>query len=126
MRHHTPPRSRPEWGDLHRGCSSRELFVNDDMYPQEQVFARAWLCIGHASQLPTPGDYFVTSMGEESVILRRDSKRVIHTFLNTCRYQGMHVCRYDEGNTTVFTCPYHGWSFGTDGRLVGVAYYREA
>ena len=41
----------------------------------------------------------------------------------------MKVCRYDEGNTAVFTCPYHGWSYGTDGRLVGVAlvpYTKEA
>ncbi len=38
----------------------------------------------------------------------------------------MKVCRYDEGNTPVFTCPYHGWSYGTDGKLVGVPYFREA
>ena len=38
----------------------------------------------------------------------------------------MKVCRYDEGNTPVFTCPYHGWSYGTDGALVGVPYFREA
>jgi hypothetical protein len=38
----------------------------------------------------------------------------------------MKVCRYDQGNTPVFTCPYHGWSFATDGRLVGVPYYKEA
>ena len=65
-------------------------------------------------------------MGEESVILTRDSKGVMHAFLNTCRHRGMKVCRYDEGNTSVFTCPYHGWSFANDGRLVGVPYYREA
>jgi phenylpropionate dioxygenase-like ring-hydroxylating dioxygenase large terminal subunit len=38
----------------------------------------------------------------------------------------MKVCRYDEGNTPVFTCPYHGWGYATDGRLVGVPYYKEA
>ena len=38
----------------------------------------------------------------------------------------MRVCRYDEGTTPVFTCPYHGWSYGTDGKLVGVPYFREA
>src|SRR2546423_12857602 len=128
MLHHTPPRSIPELVNLHHGCISREIFVNEDIYQQEQeqVFARAWLFIGHESQIPEPGDYFVTSMGEESVILTRDSKRVIHAFLNTCRHRGMKVCRYDEGNTTVFTCPYHGWSYGTDGRLVGVPFFREA
>ena len=65
-------------------------------------------------------------MGEESVILCRDRAGEVHVFLNSCRHRGMKVCRYDEGNTPVFTCPYHGWSYGTDGRLVGVPYFREA
>jgi phenylpropionate dioxygenase-like ring-hydroxylating dioxygenase large terminal subunit len=114
--------------DVPTGQVSREIFVNDAIYQQEQeqLFARAWLFIGHESQIPKPGDYFNTSMGEESVILVRDSTGIIHAFLNTCRHRGMKVCRYDEGNTTVFTCPYHGWSFATDGRLVGVPYSREA
>ncbi|HVH77175.1 MAG TPA: Rieske 2Fe-2S domain-containing protein, partial [Stellaceae bacterium] len=68
----------------------------------------------------------VSCMGEESVILCRDRVGQIHVFLNSCRHRGMKVCRYDEGSTTVFTCPYHGWSYGLDGRLVGVPYFKEA
>ena len=60
------------------------------------------------------------------MILCRDRAGEIHVFLNSCRHRGMKVCRYDEGNTPVFTCPYHGWSYGTDGKLVGVPYFREA
>jgi phenylpropionate dioxygenase-like ring-hydroxylating dioxygenase large terminal subunit len=114
--------------DLENGRISREIFVNEDIYAQEQerLFARAWLFVGHESQIPNPGDYFVSSMGEESVILCRDRAGEIHVFLNSCRHRGMKVCRYDEGNTPVFTCPYHGWSYGTDGKLVGVPYFREA
>jgi len=114
--------------DVHTGFISREIFVNEDLYQQEQeqIFARAWLFVGHESQVPKPGDYFVSCMGEESVILTRDSQQHIHVFLNTCRHRGMKVCRYDEGHTAVFTCPYHGWSYGTDGKLVGVPYYKEA
>ena len=74
----------------------------------------------------SPGDFFVSGMGEESVILCRDRAGKVHVFLNSCRHRGMKVCRYDEGNTPVFTCPYHGWSYGTDGKLVGVPYFREA
>ena len=114
--------------DLASGRISREIFVNEEIYAEEQerVFARSWLFVGHDSQIPNPGDYFVSSMGEESVILCRDRAGQIHVFLNSCRHRGMKVCRYDEGSTTVFTCPYHGWSYGTDGRLVGVPYFREA
>jgi phenylpropionate dioxygenase-like ring-hydroxylating dioxygenase large terminal subunit len=119
---------RPGMVDLKQGQISREIFVNDAVYQEEleRVFARAWLFVGHESQIPNPGDYFVSGMGEESVILCRDRAGKVHVFLNSCRHRGMKVCRYDEGNTPVFTCPYHGWSFGTDGKLVGVPYMREA
>jgi phenylpropionate dioxygenase-like ring-hydroxylating dioxygenase large terminal subunit len=119
---------RPGLVDLASGQISREIFVNDDIYAEEQtrVFARSWLFVGHESQIPNPGDFFVSCMGEESVILCRDRAGQVHVFLNSCRHRGMKVCRYDDGNTTVFTCPYHGWSYGTDGALVGVPYFREA
>ncbi len=114
--------------DLTAGEISREIFVSDAIYQEEleRVFARAWFFIGHESQVPNPGDYFVSGIGEESVILCRDRQGEIGVFLNSCRHRGMKVCRYDEGNTAVFTCPYHGWSYGLDGRLVGVPYFREA
>src|SRR5436190_13565301 len=114
--------------DLHSWQISREIFVNDAIYAEEQerIFARAWLFVGHESQIPNPGDFVVSGMGEESVILCRDRAGEVHVFLNSCRHRGMKVCRYDEGNTAVFTCPYHGWSYGTDGRLAGVPYFREA
>jgi len=102
--------------------------VDEDVYQaeQERIFARAWLFLGHESQIAKPGDYFVSRMGEESVILTRDRQGEIHAFLNSCMHRGMKVCRYDEGNTPVFTCPYHGWSYGLDGSLVGVPYFKEA
>ncbi len=111
--------------DTAHGEVSREIFVNADIYRREleQIFGRAWLFIGHESQIPKPGDFFVSRMGEESVILTRDRAGKIHAFLNSCRHRGMKVCRYDEGNTTNFICPYHAWSYATDGRLVGVQDY---
>src|SRR5487761_44037 len=114
--------------DLDQGLVSREIYVNEDLYKMEleQVFTRAWLFIGHESQVPSPGDFVVSRMGEEEVILVRDRKSQLHVFLNTCRHRGMKVCRYDDGNTLVFTCPFHGWSYATDGRLVGVPYFDQA
>src|SRR5882757_1149646 len=119
---------RPGLVDLKSGQISREIFVNEAIYAEEQerIFARAWLFIGHESQIPNPGDFAASRMGEEAVILTRDRAGAVHVLLNSCRHRGMKVCRYDEGNTTVFTCPYHGWSYGTDGRLVGVPFLREA
>jgi len=114
--------------DVDRGMVSREIFVSEAIYGQEleRVFARVWLFLGHESQIPRPGDYLVSSMGEESVIVCRDVAGRIRVFLNSCRHRGMKVCRYDEGNTREFMCPYHGWSYGTDGALVGVPFAKDA
>ena len=116
------------WVNHERRTVTRSIFVDEDVYQaeQERIFARAWLFLGHESQIAKPGDYFVSRMGEESVILTRDRQGEIHAFLNSCMHRGMKVCRYDEGNTPVFTCPYHGWSYGLDGSLVGVPYFKEA
>ena len=114
--------------DLENGVISREIFVDQGVYEdeQEKIFARSWLFVGHESQVSKPGDYFVSCMGEESVILCRDRQSQLHVFLNSCMHRGMKVCRYDEGNTPVFTCPYHGWSYSTDGKLVGVPFFKDA
>lgn len=120
--------------DVAQGTASREIFVNAEIYrrEQEQIFARAWLFVGHESQIPNPDDYFVSRMGEDSVIVTRDKEGGIHVLLNSCRHRGMKLCRYDQGNTKRFTCPYHGWSFSTGGdllsrpgELVGVPGYKE-
>ena len=65
--------------DVKTGLISREIFVDEAIYQQEQerVFARIWLFVGHESQVPKPGDYFVSCMGEESVILTRDSQQLL-------------------------------------------------
>lgn len=114
--------------DIAAGEISREIFVNRDIYQQEQeqIFSRAWLYIGHESQIEKPGDFFLSRMGEESVILTRDRSNRIRALLNTCRHRGMKVCRYDDGNTNTFYCPYHGWTYGLDGKLVGVQDFDRA
>lgn len=115
--------------DSEAGVVSRELFVDRDIYEAEldRIFARAWLLIGHEGLVPTPDSYFVTRMGDDSVLLTRNRQGEIMAFLNSCPHRGMRVCRYDQGAAPVFTCPYHGWSFSTNrervavpGQLVGV------
>jgi phenylpropionate dioxygenase-like ring-hydroxylating dioxygenase large terminal subunit len=106
--------------DVKAGTASRSIFADADIYREEQrqIFARAWLFVGHESQVPKPHDFCLARMGEESVILTRDKAGALHVLLNTCRHRGMRVCRHDEGNAARFTCPYHGWTYGIDGDLV--------
>ncbi|MDB5824875.1 MAG: aromatic ring-hydroxylating dioxygenase subunit alpha [Herminiimonas sp.] len=102
------------------GVVSRSVFVDDEIFQQEvrQIFSRAWLFVGHESLIPKPDDYFVSRMGTDPVIVTRDRQGAIHVFLNSCTHRGMKLCRADHGNSRAFTCPYHGWSFSTDGKLV--------
>ncbi|MCK9913273.1 aromatic ring-hydroxylating dioxygenase subunit alpha [Microbacteriaceae bacterium K1510] len=112
--------------DLDHGIISRDIFVDEGIYKREleTLFTRAWLFVGHESQIPNPGDFFTSRMGEESVILVRDKANEIHVFLNSCRHRGMKVCRYESGNTSLFTCPYHSWTYTTDGKIRGVPLYK--
>jgi phenylpropionate dioxygenase-like ring-hydroxylating dioxygenase large terminal subunit len=113
--------------DNDQGVIDREIFSSGAIYQEEleKVFTRAWLFIGHESQIPNRGDFIASRMGAESVILCRDFRKQIHVFLNTCTHRGMKVCLYDEGNTTTFTCPFHAWSFGPDGKLIGVPHEKD-
>jgi phenylpropionate dioxygenase-like ring-hydroxylating dioxygenase large terminal subunit len=110
------------------GEIERLIFSDPDFYKEEQekIFTRSWLYIGHESQIQKKGDFFLSKMGEESVIVTRDKREKIRVMLNSCRHRGMKVCRYDEGNTNRFYCPYHAWTYSSEGDLVGVHAQDEA
>ncbi len=114
--------------DTQHGLIDRRIFFEQDIYQQEleQVFGRSWLFIGHESQVSNNNDFTATYMGEDPVLLTRDSKGRLHAFLNMCRHRGNRICRTDHGNAPSFMCTYHGWTFATDGKLVGVPGYKEA
>jgi phenylpropionate dioxygenase-like ring-hydroxylating dioxygenase large terminal subunit len=114
--------------DVDNGLVSRRIFIEPDIYQQEleRIFARCWLYICHDSQIPQPGDFFTTYMGEDPILVVRDSGSQVHAFLNVCRHRGNRLCRADAGNAASFTCAYHGWTYRNDGRLVGVPYLKEA
>ena len=114
------------------GLVRREIFANPALYRQEleRIFDRSWLFLAHDTQLPNPGDFLTTFMGEDPVLVIRQADGSVAAFLNVCTHRGTLLCLAEEGSAKHFTCTYHGWTFGADGALVDVpresdAYYGE-
>ncbi|HZP26969.1 MAG TPA: Rieske 2Fe-2S domain-containing protein, partial [Dehalococcoidia bacterium] len=95
--------------DIENTRVSRRIFIEQEIYEQEleRIFARCWLFLAHECMIPNPGDFYTTTMGEDPVIVVRDSSGNINAFINSCRHRGMKVCRADVGNAASFTCAYH-------------------
>ena len=105
-----------------RYYTSPELFLKE----QEHLLATRWLCAGRASQLASPGDYFLQNIGKESIIILKDKKGVIRAFYNICRHRGTRMCEEERGRfSETIQCPYHAWTYSTDGRLVGAPHMNE-
>jgi phenylpropionate dioxygenase-like ring-hydroxylating dioxygenase large terminal subunit len=106
----------------------RRIFVDDDVLAQEleRVFRPSWQFVGFESELPDRGDYVVRRMGSDSVIVTRDEQCAVTVLLNSCNHRGTQLCRATFGNAAHFRCSYHGWTYGNDGRLIGVPHLRTA
>ena len=113
--------------NLQEGTIDRRIFSDRDIYDleMERIFARAWNFMCHDSQIPNPGDFFMTFIGEDRVICVRDEDGNPEVLVNSCRHRGNAVCRADEGHATSFMCTYHGWTYDLKGKLVGVPGFKE-
>ena len=101
----------------------KDLYINDELFQleMEQLFANTWVYVGHASQTPNKGDYYTTTIGTEEVIMVRHSDNSIKVLYNRCPHKGVKVAGETCGNTgKFFRCPYHAWTFRTDGRLLAI------
>jgi choline monooxygenase len=85
-------------------------------FEREHVFRKEWICVGHAAELRNPGDYFTTTMIDEPLLVVRGEDGRIRVLSNVCRHRGNLVAKA-SGNRKRFTCSYHAWTYGLDGRL---------
>jgi Rieske 2Fe-2S family protein len=103
------------------GCSLPQAFYTDPAVYElelERIVYRNWILAGHVSELPTAGDFKVVNVAREAAIIVRGEDGELRAFANVCRHRGSLVCLEERGNTTRFSCPYHGWMYGLDGSLV--------
>lgn len=101
----------------------RDVYVNQEVFELEMkhLFANTWVFVGHDSQVPNKGDYFTTAIGTQPVIMVRHTDNEVHVLHNRCPHKGTKIAIDRSGNTgKFFRCPYHAWSFKTDGCLLAI------
>ncbi|MGH8881943.1 MAG: aromatic ring-hydroxylating oxygenase subunit alpha, partial [Stackebrandtia sp.] len=104
------------------GRVHRRIYTDPGIFELEMVniFGKAWIYIGHESQVKNPGDYFATHLGRRPVVMVRDEEGQVRVIHNQCAHRGAMVVATDKGNAPEFTCCYHGWTYHLDGRLKAV------
>ena len=101
----------------------RDVYISDEVYRLEMrhLFTNTWVFVGHDSQTPNKGDYYTTQIGDQPVIQVRHSDGEIYVLHNRCPHKGTKIAIDRDGNTgKFFRCPYHAWSFKTNGCLLAI------
>src|SRR4249920_1215726 len=101
----------------------RDVYCDAEVFQleMERLWARAWIYVGHASQVPNPGDYFTADIGAQPVIMVRHTDGAIRVLMNRCAHKGTKVVGDLAGNAgKTFRCPYHAWTYRTDGSLINI------
>ncbi|UHL63271.1 aromatic ring-hydroxylating dioxygenase subunit alpha [Paralcaligenes sp. KSB-10] len=101
----------------------KDLFIDDEVFDleMEHLFANTWVYVGHGSQIPNVGDFYTTTVGNQPVVMVRHTDKTVKVLYNRCPHKGVMVAGDTCGNTgKFFRCPYHAWTFKTDGKLLSV------
>jgi phenylpropionate dioxygenase-like ring-hydroxylating dioxygenase large terminal subunit len=106
-----PARGLPAWTYFNAELTDMEY---------DRLIRPSWQFVCHVNQLKHAGDFATLDMLRDSVIVVRGRDGVIRAFMNACRHRGSRLLDGAGHCRNRITCPYHGWSYGLDGRLAGV------
>src|SRR5882757_3281803 len=98
----------------------RDVYIDEEVFQleMEHLFANTWVYVGHDSQVPNEGDYFGTTVGTQPILMVRHTDNTVKVLHNRCPHKGTRITTETCGNTgKFFRCPYHAWTFRTDGTL---------
>ena len=112
-----------DWDELIQEDRVHRLIYTDPaIFEMEltNIWGAVWVYLGHESQIPGPDDFITTRLGLRPIILIRDAAGTIRALFNRCTHRGTTLCRKERGNAHMFTCPYHGWSYLSTGKLRAV------
>lgn len=101
------------------------IYTDESVYRREleRIFeGPTWSYVALECEIPRPGDYKRSAVGEKSVLLVRGEDGAVRGFENRCAHRGVQLCQPDTGHVTEFMCPYHQWTYDLRGRLVGLPF----
>ncbi|HYD48577.1 MAG TPA: aromatic ring-hydroxylating dioxygenase subunit alpha, partial [Terriglobales bacterium] len=101
--------------------TDRYTSVEIQQQERELVWNKVWQVVGRADELPESGDWKVYKIFDQSFVIVRGKDGQLRGFVNSCRHRGNILCAESKGHSGRFTCPYHLWTYGLDGRLLAVA-----
>lgn len=101
----------------------RDVYTDPEVFQleMERLWARTWIYVGHASQVPNAADFITVDIAAKPVIMVRQTDGSIRVLMNRCAHKGTKVVSDLAGNAgKVFRCPYHAWTYRTDGSLINI------
>jgi PAH dioxygenase large subunit len=113
---------------LDEGMLPQKVYNDEEIHQAERrrIFGRNWVFVGHESEIPEPGDYAQRYIGQDPFVFVRGEDDRIRVLFDSCRHHGSKLCSAEQGNTSHFRCPYHGWTYKNTGDLAGVPLRRDA
>ena len=102
----------------------QDFYTDESIFSEEmkKIYFKQWLMVDHVSRIPNPGNYFVFEAEKESIIVIRGRDNKIRAFYNVCTHRGSRICLDQEGSKKLLVCPYHAWSFSSEGELKAARY----
>lgn len=97
-----------------------KTYVDPERYEVEveRLFLRCPVLACLSGDVASPGDYVTLSIADVPVLVVRGSDGMVRGFRNVCRHRGACVAEGRGNAAKSLSCPYHGWSYRLDGRLI--------
>lgn len=103
------------------------VYTDRDNYLRELetvFYGPHWHMVGLESEIPNPGDFKRSVIGERTVIVTRTQEGELSVLLNSCAHRGLEICQTAFGTQKEIMCPYHQWTYDLKGKLMGVPFRR--
>ncbi len=117
-----PPEGFPRFPDIAAGRYVDPTFL---ALERERMWRRAWLYAAHEDQIPNVGDWVLWKTAGSPILIVRGRDQVVRAFYNTCQHRGAPLVQADRGEARGFVCPYHGWAYALDGKLLNMRDRRD-